>query len=398
MSRKWKTLIADDEAIIREGIRSSVPWEALSLEVAGEAEDGEEALELAVQTGAHILLVDLSMPIMNGLALIGHLREQLPHCKIVIITGHDEFAYAYEAIKLEVDDYILKPVNPEALTEVLRRLAHKLEESAVNGELLHMAAKQIEKNVDLLRERFCLEWMRGELTEDEIAEQLTFLGMPREAPDFVGVIRWPEQSKGKAFFSEKDRQLLLFAIENIMEEHLREWNVVHFRDDFGLIVVLIWGRPDESALARIEAAVADYLKIQIVASFLPNETCDVPSLYAAAKASVNKETRLSPFVRRTKQIIAERFAEQELSLEGIAAELNVSPVYLSRLFKQESGASFISILTQTRIKEAIRLLSESDIPIHEIAERTGYESQHYFSTSFKKATGLPPNQYRKSVH
>lgn len=398
MSRKWKTLIADDEAIIREGIRSSVPWEALSLDVVGEAEDGEEALELAVQTQAHILLVDLSMPIMSGLALIGHIREQLPHCKIVIITGHDEFAYAYEAIKLEVDDYILKPVNPEALTEVLRRLVHKLEESAVNGELLHMAAKQIEKNVDLLRERFCLEWMRGELTEDEIAEQLTFLRMPREAPDFVGVIRWPEQSKGKAFFSEKDRQLLLFAIENIMEEHLRDWPVVHFRDDFGLIVVLIWGRPDESALARIEAAVADYLKIQIVASFLPNEACDVPTLYAAAKASVNKETRLSPFVRRTKQIIAERFAEQELSLEGIAAELNVSHVYLSRLFKQEAGASFICVLTQTRIKEAIRLLSESDIPIHEIAERTGYESQHYFSTSFKKATGLPPNQYRKSVH
>ena len=108
MTRTWKVLIADDESIIREGIRSSVPWDDLRLEVVGEAEDGEEALEMAVDKQANILLVDLSMPIMNGLALIRHLREQLPKCKIVIITGHDEFNYAYEAIKLEVDDYILK--------------------------------------------------------------------------------------------------------------------------------------------------------------------------------------------------------------------------------------------------------------------------------------------------
>ncbi|MNJ77807.1 HTH-type transcriptional regulator YesS [compost metagenome] len=76
----------------------------------------------------------------------------------------------------------------------------------------------------------------------------------------------------------------------------------------------------------------------------------------------------------------------------------MSTVYLSRLFKQEVGASFVSVLTQTRIKQAIRLLSETDLAIHEIAEQTGYESQHYFSTAFKKAAGLPPNQYRKNVH
>ncbi|MUT64608.1 response regulator [Paenibacillus sp. NEAU-GSW1] len=397
MARSWKTLIADDEAIIREGIRGSIPWSELNMEVVGEAEDGEEALELAIQTQANIMLVDLSMPIMNGLTLIGHIRKELPQCKIVIITGHDEFAYAYEAIKLEVDDYILKPVNPGALTEVLRKLVQKLEQSTVNEELLHMASKQIEKNFSLLRERFCLEWMKGELGEEEMKEQLSFLKMPDVSPDRLGVIRWPEQSKGKAFFSEKDRQLLLFAIENIAEEHLRDYTAVHFRDEVGLIVVLVWGSPDNSVFQQIEAAIADYLKITVVTSFLPNTAGDVPSLYKEAKAAVNTETRLTPFVRRTKEIIAERYSDQELSLEGIANELNVSTVYLSRLFKQEVGASFINVLTQTRIKQAIRLLSETEMTMGEIAERTGYESQHYFSTSFKKIAGLPPNQYRKNV-
>lgn len=397
MARMWKVLIADDEQIIREGIRSSIDWSGLGLEVAGEAEDGEEALEKAVDLGANIVLVDLSMPIMNGLTLIGHLRKRLPNCKIVIITGHDEFAYAYEAIKLEVDDYILKPVNPEGLRDVLQRVAGKLKETAVNDELLQAASKQIERNFSLLRERFCLEWMKGELSPEEIAEQLTFLKMPDAAPDVVGVVRWPEQSKGKTFYSEKDRQLLLFAIENIMEEHLQACSLVHFRDEVGLIVALIWGRPDEQLFRRFEAAVAHYLKITVVTSFLCDYGGQVPEAYAQAKAAVNRETKLSPFVRRAKERIEEGFADHELSLEGIAAELNVSPVYLSRLFKQETGASFISVLTQTRLKQAVRLLAETDLTIQDIAERTGYESQHYFSTAFKKMVGLPPNQYRKSV-
>lgn len=398
MMRKWRTLIADDEAIIREGIRSSIPWEELKLEVVGEAEDGEEALELAVEKQAQIMLVDLSMPIMNGMTLIGHIRKRLPQCKIVIITGHDEFSYAYEAIKLEVDDYILKPVNPGALTEVLRKLVHKLEETVAGEELLQMASRQIEKNFALLRERFCLEWMKGELGPEEIAGQLAFLRMPAEAPDFVGVIRWPEQSKGKAFYSEKDRQLLLFAIENIMEENLQGFTCIHFRDEVGLIVLLIWGKPDSAVFRQIEQDVADYLKIALVASYLPNRDGDVPQLYAEAKASVNSEIRLTPLVRRTKEMVAERYADPDFSLEGAAHELNVSSVYLSRLFKQEVGASFINVLTQTRIEHAIRLLSETDLSINEIAEKTGYESQHYFSTSFKKAAGLSPNQYRKHLH
>ncbi|WP_029192601.1 response regulator [Paenibacillus harenae] len=398
MIRKWRTLIADDEAIIREGIRTSIPWEELKLEVVGEAEDGEEALELAIEKQAQILLVDLSMPIMNGMTLISHIRERLPQCKIVIITGHDEFSYAYEAIKLEVDDYILKPVNPSALAEVMRKLVHKLEETSVNEELLQMASRQIEKNFALLRERFCLEWMKGDLGPEEVAGQLAFLRMPEEAPDYVGVIRWPEQSKGKAFYSEKDRQLLLFAIENIVEEHLRKCTCIHFRDEVGLIVLLIWGKPGASVFRQIELDVAEYLKIAIVASYLPNQAGNVPLLYAEAKASVNNETRLTPLVRRTKALVAERYADRDLSLEGVAHELNVSAVYLSRLFKQEVGASFINVLTHTRIEQAIRLLSETDLSINEIAERTGYESQHYFSTSFKKAAGLSPNQYRKHLH
>ncbi|GGH40402.1 response regulator [Paenibacillus segetis] len=398
MEQKWKVIIADDEFIIREGIRSSVDWDRLNLQVVAEAEDGEEALELALREQVNILIVDLSMPIMDGLTLISELREQLPNCKIIIITGHDEFAYAKRAIKLKVDDYILKPVNPGQLMEVLAAIARRLDLDATNEKILDIASKQIDKNVSLLRERFCLEWIEGDISEDEIAGQLAFLQMPEQTPELVGVIRWPEQSKGKVFLSEKDRQLLLFAIENVIEELIEAENYVHFRDQTGMIVVLVWGCKDSMIGTRIAEACQKYLNLSVLVSFqLNDENNDLPDLYTAAKTMVNREARMSDFVRRARDIIEERYNDPELTLEGVADELGVSSVYLSRIFKQESGQSFIGMLTHVRIKMAIRMLAGTKLTMHEIAEKTGYDTQHYFSTSFKKVVGVPPNHYRKSI-
>ncbi|WP_245948246.1 response regulator transcription factor [Paenibacillus sambharensis] len=395
----WKVLIADDEPIIREGIRGSVPWEKLGLTIAGEAEDGEEALEIALREKVDIALVDLNMPIMSGLVLIGKLREQHPSCKIIIITGHDEFGYAQEAIRLGVDDYLLKPVNPGQLLELLEKTAARLRADKQQEERMALASRQLEKNMDMLRERFCLEWIAGELSEEELREQLAFLDMPVRPPEAVGVIRWPEGSKGKQFLSEKDRQLLLFAIENIVEEVLASCRFIHYRDDFGMIVLLFWQQPDEEAWERIGTAVSDCLNIQVQARLAANTggLTDVYKCYAEAKADVFKSAKLSPLIRRAKAAIAERYAEPELSLEAVAAELCVSSVYLSRLFKQETGVSYSTLLTEMRIKEAIRLLHDTDLSMNEIAQRIGYETQHYFSTAFKKATGVPPAHYRK-VH
>ncbi|MFD1955559.1 response regulator [Paenibacillus thailandensis] len=399
MKRVWNVLIADDEPIIREGIRTAVDWESLRLEVVAEAEDGEEALELALGRAADIMLVDLSMPIMNGLTLIGRIREAKPETKIVIITGHDEFAYAQEAIKLGVDDYILKPVNPAQLTEVLGEVVRKLDAAAESEQLMRNASKQIERNIGLLRERFCIDWVKGDVSAGEIREQLAFLKLPQEAPSAVAVIRWPEKAQGKSVLSERDRQLLLFAVENIAHELLAEAEHVLFRDGSGLIVALVWGKADQTLLGAVEQAARDYLRIHILTSVRPclPDPESVAAVYAEAKADVNQESRLSPYVRQAKRIIEERYSDPGLSLEGIAQELCVSAVYLSRILKQETSFSFVALLTHTRLTEAIRLLSSTDLSMHEIAERVGYESQHYFSTAFRKAVGMPPNRYRKQT-
>jgi len=397
VKRRWKVLIADDEVIIREGIRDSVDWESLGMEICAEAEDGEEALELAERHRADVMLVDLNMPIMHGLELIRRIRERLPSCLVVIITGHDEFEYAREAIRLGVQEYVLKPTNPGELTRIMTRVRDRLEREARLNAYMEAAAAQIRKNLPLLRERFCLEWMEGALGRDEIAEQLRFLELPERPPEWVMAIRWPELDTGQSPRNEFERQLMLFAIENVTSELLGAAEHLIFRDATGLILLVIWDDVPPALASGIERAVQQYLKLNVQVRLEPagQDPAEVGAALRRVRSAVSREARLSPIVKRARALIRERFADPELSLEAAAAELRVSPVYLSRILKQELGASFVSLVTMMRMEKATRLLTGTDLPIHVIAESVGYVSQHYFSTAFRKMFGVSPIQYRK---
>ncbi|MFD3262287.1 response regulator [Paenibacillus lentus] len=397
LNNRWKVLIADDEFIIREGIRESVDWEKLRLQVVAEAEDGEEALELAVYHQIDILLVDLNMPIMNGIELMKHVREELPDCKIVIITGHDEFTYAQTAIRLQVKDYILKPANPTQLEKVLCQVRDELEEEASQQQHLQTASRQISKSYPLLRERFCQEWMEGSMTEEEIVEQLAFLQLPVAAPSLLGMIRLRESAAPQPLMKESERQLYLFAIENIAGELLASYPKVIFRDPFGVIVVLLWSFSADADFHQIESSVRTYLKVAVDIHLTEGEDdiTSMPAVYRKCKSAVLKETAISPLVRRAKQYMLEHFGDCTLTLESMAQQLQSSPVYLSRMIKQELDTSFNSYLTQIRIRRASQLLNGTDLTIADISRQVGYETQHYFSTAFKRTTGTSPLQYRK---
>lgn len=397
MNKLYRVLIADDEPIIREGIRDAVKWNELGMEVAGEAEDGEEALELALRERIDIALVDMNMPFMDGIALMKKLKQERPSCRFVIVTGHDEFAYAQEAIRLGVKDYLLKPVNADHLQNVLRSVKQELDELHVRDLYFHKASEQIKKNIPLLRERFCLEWIHGLISHNEALEQLEFLGLPPKLPSQIGIVRWPETAANQPLMKEGERQLYLFAIENIISELVQDVPHMLFREQTGLIGICLWEELPVEAAVEMEKSVLKYIKltVNVHLELVKDEHGSVSDAYDACREAVLRESQLSPIVRRARQLMHEVYAERDLTLESFAAGLQVSPVYLSRMLKKELGTSFVGFLTQTRIRKAIQLLNSTDQPIHEIAELVGYDSQHYFSTAFKKVMGVSPNRYRK---
>jgi len=397
--RTWKVLIADDEAIIREGIREAIHWNEFQMEVVAEAEDGEEALELALRHQIDILFVDLTMPIMDGVSLMKQIRKRLPTCRIVVVTGHDEFVYAQEAIRLQVDDYILKPMNPAYLREVARKLQQQLTKELKKLEYVMLLSKQVQKNFPLIRQQFCLEWIHGQLKETEIFVQLKFFKLPLACPVKLAVIYWQEFFSTQLLMNEKDKQLFFFAIENISSELLEANKKVIFRDTAGFIVICLWDHTNEELFRTIEKKVKQYLNIQvhIYVEDVEGELKKVAVAYENCKKRVYRATNLSPIVRRAKQYVQDHFFDKTLTLESVAQSLNVSPVYLSRIMKQELGISFVNFLTEIRIKKAIQLLTSTELTIHEISEQVGYDTQHYFSTAFKKVVGVSPNQYRKGA-
>ena len=104
-----KVMLVEDEELILQGIRNIVDWEALGLSVVHMAHDGVEALEMWEREPVHIVVTDISMPEMDGLTLLRKIREKEEQVRFIILTGYDEFAYAREAVRLDVENYILKP-------------------------------------------------------------------------------------------------------------------------------------------------------------------------------------------------------------------------------------------------------------------------------------------------
>lgn len=398
MSRMLKVIVADDERIIREGIAQSIHWEKLGLQLVAEAEDGEEALELAIKHDADMMLVDLSMPIMNGLELIKQLKIYVPHCKVSIITGHDEFSYAQEAIKLDVQDYILKPVDPRHLEEVLVSMTKIIDNEHVHEKLLKQASSQIDKNISVLRERFGQDWIKGNVEDDELLEQLQFLKLPSETPQVLTLMTWNTGHQLK-LSSERDKQLIRYAIENIVDECLQEQKQTYFmfRDERNDFVIIHFGEFKQEWYDTITSHVSQYLKINLEHSsiFLFQGVHSIHQGYIEAKNELYRSTQLTLIVRQAKQIIDNKYWESSLSLEKLAVQLNVTSVYLSRLFKQELGFNFVQYITYVRMRHAMQLLKQSSLSINEIAEQVGFETQHYFSTAFRKVVGVSPNQFRK---
>ncbi|UUZ81322.1 response regulator [Paenibacillus sp. P26] len=123
-----RVLIADDETLVRIGIKSSIRWEAGGMEVVGEAADGEEALRLIAERRPDVVILDIKMPRKDGIQVLKEMKEQGIRAKVIILSGFDEFNMVKQAMKLGAVDYFHKPsMNEHEIEAVLHKLKEELE-------------------------------------------------------------------------------------------------------------------------------------------------------------------------------------------------------------------------------------------------------------------------------
>lgn len=139
----YKLLIVDDEPLIRKGILTLVDFEKLGITDAYEASNGTEGLKLFIQHAPQLVLLDINLPVMNGLELAQAIKEIDSQAKIAMITGYDYVDYAISALKIGVDDYILKPVSKQDVTDVIAKLIQRFESEQTNREVLNVVSALI---------------------------------------------------------------------------------------------------------------------------------------------------------------------------------------------------------------------------------------------------------------
>lgn len=122
----YRLLIVDDEEWIRNGLTSTIPWEKHDIMVVGAAQDAVEAMEMVQKYGPDVVVTDIVMPGSNGVNLCGWIQKEKPDTKVIMLSGHDHFSYAREAIRQGAFDYLLKPVEEDILIETVKEALKEL--------------------------------------------------------------------------------------------------------------------------------------------------------------------------------------------------------------------------------------------------------------------------------
>lgn len=176
-----KVFLVEDEFVVREGIKKNVNWEAHGYEFCGEASDGELAFPMIQKLKPDIVITDIRMPFMDGLELSRLIKKEMPWIEIIILTGHQEFEYAKEGIKLGVAQYLSKPISGEELLREVGEVAVRIEEKRKELEIKEKYEKEMEENLLKEQKELFQYLVTGSKSVTELLELGEKLGMDLSA-------------------------------------------------------------------------------------------------------------------------------------------------------------------------------------------------------------------------
>jgi len=414
-----KVFLVEDESIIREGLRDSIPWEQYGFSFVGEAGDGEMALPLIRKTRPDVLITDIKMPFMDGLELSHIVTSELPSTKIIIISGHDDFEYARQAIEIGVEQYLLKPITRSKLQKVLTELKDKIESEREQSNYLKKFQTEYHEYEQLSKRHFFEKIFDRKLALKDVYDEAAKLGIELNASCYNIAL---------AYYKDGEEEIIRY-FSRFSEYILIKWNINVFcilimsekdridslseRCSQNLVRILEassdgeWNISVGEPVERLSLLADCYEDVNRIFSYrflIPDVHVITRELVESTRNSpaVAKENPLDDIVDvQAKNVIKialsyieENYINEELSLNDVASVCNVSPNYFSSLFSNEMKLTFVEYVTNKRISKAKKLLKTTTMHTGDIASAVGYKDQHYFSVVFKKIQGCSPRDYR----
>lgn len=234
----YTLLLVDDEEEVMQVIEKKVKWNELGFSVVGHANNGFKALEMLEEIQPDVVMTDIKMPYMDGLELCGNIKEKYPATKILLFTGFDDFEYAKEAVHLEIEEYILKPLNAFEITEVFERLRKKLDEEISEKRGTQRLKKYYFESLPLLQANFYSTLIEGCIPEKEISKYIQNYEITFTGPWYDCVVIHTSSTQTP---NDIDSKLLAVSVERQAKEQLEEkWRAKCFNylGDTVLIVQL----------------------------------------------------------------------------------------------------------------------------------------------------------------
>lgn len=520
----YKIIIADDEEVIRQGLSSLFANDELGFRVMGAFKDGKDVIEYINNNEVDVVLTDIRMIKVSGIELAKYIYDNMPHIKVVIISGYKDFDYAKKAIEYNVEHYLLKPTDFDEFSKVFSRIKQILDKEAVQGKQL----EQYEEIIPILRESFFTDLVMGALRDkDEIMSRLDVLGLEYDinknycyiinllVDDYEKYLaeKW-EYGKEKLnvainnFIRQQNSQLKIYQIyqknntiklfciskefasldevtqkvnellekvtrhvqivlglkinlkiessfNNLLEvpnkcrlsvleitdtlngsnsiknsndqilheknklllSHINSGNhkeaecmIDSFIDEISDLpiqhvhgwvinmITLIFDKFEkvEEYFSKINSQDTDYRQIvqmndiEDIRIWLKRLICNI-----IEKVSEDSSTNSETIIYKAKKYIDINYSN-DISLQDIADQVYLNPVYFCRFFKQHTGENFSDYLIRVRMNHAVELL-KMGLTVEEISIRTGYRSSRYFTKLFKQYTGYTTKEYLRRI-
>lgn len=415
-----KVFLVEDESIIREGLRDSIPWEQYGFSFVGDAADGEMALPLIRKTRPDVLITDIKMPFMDGLELSHIVTGEMPATKIIIISGHDDFEYARQAIEIGAMQYLLKPITRSAMQKVLTEIKEKIEAEREQSNYLKKFQTEYHEYEQLSKRHFFEKIFDRKLALKEIYDEAAKLGIELTAPCYNIALVYLKDGEDELirYFSRFSEYVLIKWNINvflilIMAENDRITNLTE-RCSQNIQRICEsssdneWNMSVGNYVERLSLLSDCYEEVNRIFSYrflIPEEHIITSKIVDAKNEALGEANAQLPngidiqaknIIKIAITYIDENYTNDALSLNDVASACNVSPNYFSSLFSTEMRQTFVDYVTNKRIAKAKKLLKTTTMHTGDIAQAVGYKDQHYFSVVFRKVQGCSPRDYRNS--
>ena len=354
----YNVLIVDDDEYSKFELKQVINWEEAGFSIINEANDGFSALKELEKEKYHMVITDIKMPGMSGLDLLNEIRKKnLCDC-VVLISLHEDFNYARKGLVLGAFDYVVKPLTPSKVLDVVKR------------------AYPIIKNTN---NRFDKNVFSNDL----------YLLYPHEKVDFIltNILKGNDVGNlaGNLFqnlYSACNKNLQQTAIitNSICLNLTKTINTLNHLD-FSIFHSIDFYRYGAREITNYKTGKNAFIKT----------IKDI--LNAVAYYNLDTDNQLIKDI--CKHIINN--IDKRISLSSISEKFFLSKNYLCSLFKKKTGENIVEYITKIRIERAKLLLRDYNYKINEVSDQLGFSDTNYFSRTFKKYADLSPSEYKQKV-